>query len=61
MNRPRGENHYRAKLTEGDVSLIFSAHQEGLSTRKLAEKFEVSQSTVAKIVRGASWRPVIWD
>lgn len=57
MNRPRGERHYRAKLKEDDVSLIFEAHHEhGLSTRNLAEKFEVSQSTVAKIVSGRSWR-----
>lgn len=55
-NPSRGERHYRAKLTEDDVTLIVHAHSEGLSTRKLAEKFEVSQSTIAKIVSGRSWR-----
>lgn len=51
-----GERHHRAKLTQDDVTLIMECHGQGISTRKLAEKFEVSQSTVAKIVRGASWR-----
>lgn len=55
-NPRRGEEHYRAKLTQDDVTLIMECHEQGLSTRVLAEKFDVSQSTVAKIVSGRSWR-----
>lgn len=55
-NPVRGEAHYRAKLTEDDVTLIMHCHEEGISTRQLAVKFEVSQSTIAKIVSGRSWR-----
>ena len=55
--KPRGSNHYRAKLTEHDVRLIVELHPE-VSTRKLAEKFEVSQSTIAKVVSARSWRHV---
>jgi DNA invertase Pin-like site-specific DNA recombinase len=55
-NPPRGEAHYLAKLTAADVQLIFDAHQAGISTRALAAKFEVSQSTVARILTGRSWR-----
>lgn len=55
--KPRGESHYRSKLTERDVKLIIELHPE-VSTRKLAEKFEVSQSTIAKVVSARSWAHV---
>jgi ribosome-binding protein aMBF1 (putative translation factor) len=55
-NPRRGEAHYRAKLTEADVRLIIEAREAGISTRKLAEKFEVSQSAIARIVSARNWR-----
>ena len=54
-NPVRGEKHYRAKLTEQDVSLILELHPE-VSTRQLAKKFEVSQSAIAHILTTRNWR-----
>jgi len=55
--KPRGEKHYRSKLTEHDVRLIVELHPD-ISTRKLAEKFEVSQSTIARILTCRNWKHV---
>ena len=55
--RPRGSKHYRAKLDEADVRLILELHPE-VSTRKLAEKFEVSQSAIARIITARNWKHV---
>lgn len=55
--KSRGEAHHKAKLSEADVRLIIEVHPE-VSTRKLAEKFEVSQSCIARIVSGRNWRHV---
>ena len=51
-----GERHYRAKLTETDARLILEAHASGLSTRVLADKFDVSQSCVARLVSARNWK-----
>ena len=56
-NPVKGERHHKAKLTEEDVRLIIDLHPE-VSTRKLAEKFEVSQSAVARILNCRSWKHV---
>lgn len=58
---PRGEQHYRCKLTDEDVRLILSLIEErealyrqakALSNRVLGEKFEVSHKTIEKIAAG---------
>lgn len=46
-----GETHHRAKLTDQDVDLIRELHDEGLSYREIAVKFEVSKSTVRDIIK----------
>lgn len=56
-NPVKGSNHYRAKLTEHDVLLIIDLHPE-VSTRKLAEKFDVSQSAIARILTARNWKHV---
>lgn len=54
--RMRGVSHYKAKLQDDDVRLIRTLHfDHGLSTRAVAEKFDVSQSTVAHIVNYRKW------
>ena len=53
----RGTSHYRAKLSEHDVKLILELHPE-VSTRKLAEKFDVSQSAVARILTCRNWKHI---
>lgn len=46
-----GESHQNSKLTDSEVELIRQLHEDGLSYKKLAEKFEVSKSLIAAICR----------
>ncbi|HHV49092.1 MAG TPA: hypothetical protein GXX56_09065 [Rhodocyclaceae bacterium] len=46
-----GEDHPNAKLTDGEVEMIRQLHEEGVSYKVLAEKFEISKGAVAKICR----------
>ena len=55
--KPRGSKHYRAKLDESDVLLILELHPD-ISTRKLADKFDVSQSAIARILTARNWKHV---
>jgi len=55
--RSHGEHHHTAKLTSHDVRLILQLHPE-VSTRQIAVKFNVSQSAIAAILSGRSWRHV---
>jgi len=50
-----GEAHPNAKLAEHDVRQIFKDHAAGMSTRKIANRFSVSQPTIRRILRGLSW------
>lgn len=52
----RGENHHRAKLTEGDVVSIRESSSE--TFQELADKFGVSKTTVKSIRRGDCWKHV---
>lgn len=46
-----GEDHQNARLTNCEVDAIRDLYDQGLSYRTLAEKFDVSKSTIAMIVR----------
>lgn len=46
-----GETHHRARLTDHDVDLIRELRDEGLTYQNIADKFEVSKSTVRDIVK----------
>ena len=54
--RPIGESHPLAKLTDADVDLIHWLHEQGLSYRQIAMKFDdgvsVSKSHVRYIIKG---------
>lgn len=51
--RPVGQHHPRAKLTDGEAALIREEYASGLwSYARLADKFEISKSTVRDIVVG---------
>lgn len=54
----RGENHPRTAITENQVRQIRAMHNSGLSTRKIAQRLNVSTSSVGHILRGNSWRHV---
>lgn len=57
-----GETHHRARLTDHDVDLIRDLRDEGLTYQSIADKFEVSKSTVRDIVKcRRRWqRPERW-
>jgi IS30 family transposase len=46
-----GEDHAGAKLTDAECDLIRTLHEEGMSYRQLAEKFDTAKSTIADIVK----------
>lgn len=53
QQRPKGERHYKAKLTEEDVREI--RRRSGESYVSLAAEFGVSSSHISHIVSGYSW------
>jgi Transcriptional regulator, contains sigma factor-related N-terminal domain len=55
----RGEKHYDAKLTEGQVVEVRRLYYSGAWTqRELALKFRVSQTLVSWITRRKAWKHV---
>lgn len=46
-----GEDHQHARLTDAECELIRQLHEQGVSYKKLADKFEVGKSTIADIVK----------
>jgi hypothetical protein len=58
---PRGEQHYRAKLTAADVRAIRKRHvwmcpKNGV--KALAREYGVSKNTVALVLSGETWKHV---
>ncbi|MEO6532853.1 MAG: helix-turn-helix domain-containing protein [Pseudolysinimonas sp.] len=51
----RGTRNGGAKITEADARMVLTLSTDGLSQRKIAERFGISQGTVSKIVRGEKW------
>ena len=52
-NRPRGERHPLAKLTDREVEQIREMHDSGeAGYRKIARIFDIHRATVADIVKG---------
>lgn len=54
---PKGENNYRARLTEAGVRFIRAA-PPAVSTRELARQLGVNSGTVSLARRGLSWKHV---
>jgi hypothetical protein len=46
-----GQDHQRAKLTDAAVEMIRRLHEDGLSYRVIALKFEISKTLVCYICR----------
>lgn len=46
-----GEDHPNSKLTDSEVETIRQMNEGGMSYKTLAEKFEVSKGSIAKICR----------
>jgi len=53
--RFEGECHPMAKLSEAQVRKIRGHYQSGLSSKTIAEMFNVSRSTIQRIVSGVRW------
>lgn len=47
-----GDSHHNAKLTNAEVDLLLSLHDEGLGYRRLSAKFEISKSLARNICKG---------
>lgn len=57
---PQGERNPNAKLTPGAVLLLRGLYATGTWTQAaLAERFGVSRSNVADVLRGRTWRPLM--
>jgi hypothetical protein len=52
LNPSRGENHYRAKLSDADVLLIRHLANCGFTRRQIAAQFGVSHVQITRIVNG---------
>jgi hypothetical protein len=69
VNRPMGENHSLAKLTEvqvremralaADKSYMSSFATKYAAIKELADAFKVHFTTVAKILDGKSWKHIL--
>lgn len=59
QSRLPGEQHGRAKLTEGDVRTIRTAFGDGgVTVTALARQFGVGRSAIGRIVRCESWKHI---
>jgi len=58
-NQPRGEKHRSAKLTEEKVKRIRKEYSRKNTTmRKLAEKYEVSNQAISRVIHFQDWKHV---
>ena len=55
-NRPKGDNHYAAKVSSGDVIDIREKSKNGVKRSKLAREYNVNWSTIDRIIRGSRWK-----
>ena len=51
----KGEQNFKAKLTDERVRLIRQLSERGIKSRRLAEQFGVNCSTISRIVKGKLW------
>lgn len=54
----RGEQHYCAKLTDGQVQTIRQQHKQGVSMDVLAQHYGVSKQSIWRIVRRLTWKHI---
>jgi hypothetical protein len=48
----KGEKHVKAKLTDDQAKQVKQLYAEGISQQRIADFFNVSQTTISKIIRG---------
>ncbi len=54
----KGEKHHKSKLCVEDIICIKALYEYGTFQKKIAQKFNVSQSTISTIIRNEGWRHV---
>ena len=54
----KGEEHWKAKLTESDVREIRRLRAEGVSRAALVKQFQVSGGVIYKIITRQTWKHV---
>ncbi|MBK9496899.1 MAG: HNH endonuclease [Xanthomonadales bacterium] len=55
----QGETHYRAKLTNAQIMSMRAMAKGGATQRKLAAKFDVTQSYVSRVIRGVRRKDIL--
>lgn len=48
----KGENHIKAKFTYSQVKEIKQLYASGISQQKIADRYNVAQTTISRIIRG---------
>jgi hypothetical protein len=56
--KPRGERHWKARVTEADVRAIRAGHAAGVPYATLAAKYDISKGSVKAIVTRRNWSHV---
>jgi len=57
---PKGESHFKAKLTESEVIEIYNDVHSGASLNQTAKKYGVSKGAISMIKQKRSWR-YLWN
>lgn len=57
-SRPRGQSHGNAKLTADKVRAVRRLSRKGWLQREIAQKFDIAQTCVSKVLAGKLWRHV---
>ena len=57
--RPHGSQKTLAKLTESDIPEIRRLHAEGWSQSRIAEQYNMQQTTISAICRRKRWKHVL--
>lgn len=58
LNRVRGTQHHKAKLTPHDVKNIVKLSRTGTSQREIAQMYGVSKNAIRLILKGKNWKHV---
>lgn len=54
-----GETHPQSKLTMEQVQQIFADRASGMSERKIAERYDVHNRTIHRILNGTGWKTAL--
>ena len=52
-------NNVHRKIDPEDIPLIHALYAEGLTQKQIAEKFEITNAHVSKILKGKTWKHLL--